>query len=320
MHETGRQVHGVPHDRVGPPGLGSEVPDEDDASVDPGAQLQIPGGVNDVPHRSHEVLVVVDTRRRDTTGKDQLPAVAVDVAGEPVHAVPGHGSGRGIGEILQQSSDPFGALAGDHLVGVLEADERDRCLTMLADPLGLDAQPLFQGDEALEVGPGPIGLRLRRFARHRLGIAPQEVAALDGGPDELGRELLSDGGADPDLAGLGVGFALEGRGDVGSREQELPVDAQGQEDGEVATVHPDGDAEPYRPPVALADRLGNERPHSVRSPAGTDGVPLAGEQDEKCVPAEFDDVAALVHADADHGVEARVEQVGQLLGPASAQR
>ncbi len=58
------------------------------------------------------------------------------------------------------------------------------------------------------------------------------------------------------------------------------MDPVGQEDGELAPVHPDGDAEPHRSPVALLHRLGDNCPHGVRGPAGPAGVSLAREQDE----------------------------------------
>ena len=93
---------------------------------------------------------------------------------------------------------------------------------------------------------------------------------------------------------------------------------RGRKTGKAAAVHPDGDAEPHRSPVALLYRFGDEGTHAVRSSACTDRIVLTREQDEQRVPTELDDVAALPVADADHGVEARVEQVGQLFGTPSA--
>ena len=234
-----------------------------------------------------------------------------------MHAMACHGGGRRVGELLQEGSDPFGTLACDQLVGVLEADERDRGLAMLADPLRLNAESLLQRNESLEVRPGPVGFAPVGRARHRVRIPPQQVTALHRRTDESVGDLLGHGRADTNFAGFGTGLARKGRRHVGTGQQELAVHALRQKHREGAAMQPDGDAEPHRPAVSLVDRPGDEGPHAMRGPAGPHGVPVTGEEHEQRVASELDHVPALFETDADHGVEARVQEVGEFLGAAT---
>ena len=268
LHQPCRQVHRVSHDRVGPTGLRPEVAGEDDATVDTGAELQTRRGVDDVVHGAHQMLVVVDAGDGDTAGQDELAAVAVDVTREPMDTVPSHRAGRGVGQVLEERSHPLDPLPGNHLVRLLETDERDRRLAVFADAFGLDAQPLLQRDEPLQVRPGPFPSLGHQRVGRRFGVAPQEEASVDGGADDPRGQLLGHPNADLDLTGFGVGLTFQGGRDVGSCQEELTMDAEGQENREVTTVHPDGDTQPHRPSVPLRDRLGDDRTHGVRGPAG----------------------------------------------------
>ena len=217
-----------------------------------------------------------------------------------MHPMTRDGGSRCVGELLQEGSDPFGALTRDHLVGVLEADERDGGLAMLADPLRLNAESLLQRNESLEVGPRPVRFAPVGRAPNWLGIPPQQVAPLHRRTDDSVRDPLRHGRADTNLPGFGIALARKGRRHVGTGQEKLPVHALRQKHGERAVMQPDGDTEPHRPAVSLLDRPGDEGPHAVRGPAGPHGVPVAREEHEQRVPSELDDVPALFETDADH--------------------
>ncbi len=109
-----------------------------------------------------------------------------------MHPVPGHRAGRGVGQVLEERSDPLETMACDGLVGVFETQECDGRLAVLPDTLRLDAQPLLERNEPLEVRPGPVRFLRTRCVRLWLGIAPEEETALEGGTDNPGGHPLGE--------------------------------------------------------------------------------------------------------------------------------
>ena len=234
-----------------------------------------------------------------------------------MHPVPGHRAGRGVGQVLEERSDPLETMACDGLVGVFEtrnamvawrcsptpcASMPSRCSSGMSRSRSARAQSGSSG-----LGASACGSGLRRRRKPPSKGAPTTRAGI----------RSASRGADLDLAGLCVGLTLQGDRDVGSGQQE-PRWTRGARRRGTRPGAPRWRCRAAPIPVALLHRLGDNCPHGVRGPAGPAGVSLAREQDEEHVAAEIDDVATLRRAGADHGVEAPVEDVRQLLRAAPA--
>ena len=264
---------------------------------------------------AQQVFLVVHPGGWDAAGQDELPAVRIGVAGEPVYGVAGHRGGGAVGQALQRAVEGPDTAIGQQVIGVLEADEGHGRLTVLADGLPLDGRPLLGRDERCQV-------RVRPWRRHaggrRRGRAPQEMPALHALAEHAAGQPLRRRLAHVDLPGVGSRLPVERDADVRTRDQQLTVGSEWEVEGEGSGVHSDGDPESHGTVVAPAYGLGNDPSHAVARPARMDGVVLSPEEDQEGVATEFDDVAAFGQADVDHVVEAGVQEIGELLGAAPA--
>ncbi len=155
-----------------------EVPGKHDTPVDATVELELTADiVDDVAYGAQEVLLVVHPGGWDAAGEDELPAVRIGVAGQPVHGVAGHRVGGAVGQALQRTIEGPDATIGQKMIGVLEADEGNGRLSVLADGVPLDGRPLLGRDEPRQVHVRPR--RLYRAPWKRRG-PPQEMPPLHG--------------------------------------------------------------------------------------------------------------------------------------------
>ena len=203
------------------------------------------------------------------------------------------------------------------MIGVLEADEGNGRLTVLADGVPLDGGPLLGRDERRQVPVRPR--RMHRAPWKRRG-PPQEMPALHGLAEHATGQPLRRRLAHVDLPGVGRRLPVERGADVRTCDQQLTVRSEWEIEGEGAGVHSDGDPEAHGTVVAPTYRLGNDPSHPMARPARTCRVVVSPEEDQEGIATELDDVATLGQADVDHVVEAGVEEIGELLGAAPTYR
>ena len=265
-------------------------------------------------------------RARRAGGQNELGAVGVDIAGQPVDAVTIGHPAHLVGQPRQHPAHlVHTALRGD---GV-ESDQAQKGhgrLTVLAGQAGPDHLDLGGRYESGQVRVSSRLGRVHHPARDgpvsdfRGRPARPEQPPLrtrrspPGGRDGSGRCFTHE-----DLPGRRRRLAPNGGGRTraGHDQVLMPV--------AIDQVQPDlARMDPYRHAEAhLRSRVSDQRPadalpHGRRRQAGPLRVGRAGEEDQQGVATELEHVATVRFARFDHAVEAVVDQLVELLGAGPA--
>ena len=315
-HEPGGQVHRVAHDGEGSPELGPHVTGEHRPGVYPDAQRQRQLVGDDPAQADQHPLLVVAHPAWYPRHQDDLAAVVVDVGPEERDLVlldrRLHGPDDGV--------EPFGQIARAPAlhdpVGAVEVEEGHRRGAVLGFPSALQ-EMVADGGRNIGSEIDPPGVRGRDGqGGERAGGGAEQEALAELGPTAPGRQEIRGGCAHDDPAGGGRSFGRH-RGRRGRPgHDQFAVRSPDEEQMERAGVDADGDAE-HHPPGRGVEASGRPQPgaHPNGGVGRPRGVPLAGEEQEHGVAAEFDQAATAPVGDVEELFEAGVDGIGHLLGP-----
>ena len=314
-HHSCGQVHRIAHHGVSAAVGWADIAREDGAGVYADLQGERLIRLDDAAQGTGHLLVVVATTDGDSGSEDDLAAVAVDVTRE-------EGDVELIGGVLDRTHERVdGVLRGigsgflDQAIDAIEMDEGDERVAMLAlGDVGFEMVAQDRGgDEAL--GAIRFDGGWRRHGVHRRGRAPKQAAAIAGIAERRRGQSRGGGFAREDLAGAGGGLHLDNTRDGGASDDELEMRLAREEEVDIAAVDADGHAKPHQAGRRLyAADFAQRTAHVDGGAAATLSVGGPGEEEEKGIAAELEQIPGLVVRGGEKLREALVEYFGHLFG------